>query len=111
MGCEVERVYKVDFVRCTISLRGVIWVLKRAFYLIRSVTTEVASAFRAYDGRETFRFNRRESVNNDIFDPVSMVTRTAAILVPIARSCEWFVGLWVQRILVHLAIPQTIRTL
>ncbi len=111
MGCEVERVYKVDFIRCTISLGGVIWVLKRAFYLVRSVTTEVASAFRAYDGRETFRFNRRESVNNDIFDPVDMATRTAAIPVPIARTCEWFVWLQLQRLVVHLATPQTIRTL
>ena len=88
-----------------------IWVLKRVFYLLRGVTTEAAAAFRAYDGRESLGFNRWEGVNNDIFDPVGMVTRTAAILVPIARSCEWFVGQWLQRFLVHLVIPQTIRTL
>ena len=86
-------------------------MLKRAFYRFRGVTTEAVAAFRADEGRESFRFNRWESVNNDIFDPVSVVTRTAAILVPIARSCEWFVGLWFQRILVHRAIPQTIRIL
>ncbi len=86
-------------------------VLKGAFYWFRGIATEAAAAFRADNGRESFRFNRWESINNDIFDPVSMVTRTAAIPVPIARSCERFVGLWVQRILVHLVIPQTIRTL
>ncbi len=103
--------YKVGFICCTIRLRGMIRVLERAFYLFRSDTAEAAAAFRADDGRESFRLNRWESVNNDIFDPVGMVTRTAAIFVPIARTCEWFVGLWVQRILVHLVIPQTIRTL
>jgi len=86
-------------------------MLKRAFYRFRGVTTEAATAFRADDGRESFRLNRRECVNNDIFDPVSMATRTAAVFVPIARACEWFVGLWVQRILVHRITPQTIRTL
>ena len=67
-------------------------VLKREFYWFRGVTAEAAAAFRADEGRESFGFNRRESVHNDIFDPVRMVTRTAAILVPIARSCEGFVG-------------------
>jgi len=85
-------------------------VFKRAFYLFRSVTAEAAAAFRADDVRESFRFNRWKSVSNDIFDPVGMATRTAAVSVPIARSCEWHVGLWVQLILVHL-IPQTIRIL
>jgi len=93
------------------SLRDVIRVLERAFCRFRSITTEAAAAFRTDDGRESFRFNRWESVNHDIFDPVSMATRTAAILVPIARTCEGFVGLWVQRILVHRVIPRTIRTL
>ena len=61
-----------------------IWVLERAFYLFRSVTAEAAAAFGAYDGRDSFRLNRRESINNDIFDPVCMVTRTAAVFVPAA---------------------------
>ena len=110
MAYEVKIVYEVDFMLYIWS-RGMVWVLKRAFYFFRGVTTEASAAFWADDGRESFRFNRRESVNNDIFDPVGMATRTATILVPIARPCEWFVGLWVQRILVHLATPQTIRTL
>jgi hypothetical protein len=91
-------------------------MLKRAFYRFRGVTAEATTAFRADDGRESFRFNWRESVNNDIFDPVGMVTRTAAIPVPIARSCEWFVRQWfvrqwLGRLVVHLVTPQTIRTL
>jgi len=80
-------------------------VLERAFYRFGSVTTKAAAAFRADDGRESFRFNRRESVNHDVFDPVGMATRTAAILVPIARTGEWFVGLWFQRVLVYRATP------
>ena len=54
-------------------LGGMIWVLARAFYRFRSVTTEASAAFRADDGRESFRFNRRESVNHDFFDPVGIV--------------------------------------
>lgn len=107
---EVKRVSEVDFLCCTFRSRGMVRMLKRAFHWFRDVTTEAAAAFRADDGRESFRFNRWESVNNDIFDPVGMVTRTAAIFVPIARSCEWFVWLQFQRFVVHGAIPQTIRT-
>ena len=103
--------YKAGVICFTIRLGGMIRVLKRAFYLFRGVATEAAAAFRADDVGESFRLNRWESVNNDIFDPVSIVTRTAAIPVPIARTCEWYIGLWFQRILVHLVIPQTIRTL
>ena len=101
----------VDVLCVTIGSSGVIRVLERAFYRFGSVATEAAAAFRADDGRESFRFNRRESVNNDIFDPVGMPTRTAAILVPIARACEWFVWLQFRRFVVHRVTPQTIRTL
>ena len=59
------------------SLKNVLRVLERAFYRFRGVATEAAAAFRADDGRESFRFNWRESVNHDIFDPVGM-----AILLP-----------------------------
>jgi len=107
----VKRVSEIDFLCCTFRSRGMVRMLKRAFYRFRGVATEAAAAFRADDGRESFRFNRRESVNNDIFDPVSMATRTAAILVPIARSCEWLVRLQFQRVVAHRAIPQTIRIL
>ena len=75
---------EVDFTCCTSSLRGMIRVLTRVFYLFRSITTEASAAFRAYDGRESFRLNRRKSVNDNIFDPVSMATRTAAVFVPFA---------------------------
>ena len=93
-------------------LEGVIRVLERTFHWFRWITTEVTAAFGADDGSQSPRFGFWERINNDIFDPVSMVTGTAAILVPIARSCEWFVGLlWFQWALVHLVIPQTIRTL
>jgi len=80
-------------------------VLSGVFCRLRGVATEVAAAFRAYDGRESLRLNRRESVNNDIFDPVCMVTRTAAIFVP-------FAGIWIEsQELVHywighILVPQ-----
>ena len=80
-------------------------MLERAFCRFGSITTEAAAAFRADDGRESFRFHRRESVNHDIFDPVRMVTGTAAILVPIARTGEGFVGWWLKRVLIHRATP------
>ena len=102
---------EVDFICCIKGLGGVIRALKRAFYLFRSVPTEAAAAFRADNVGESFRLNRWESINNDIFNPVGMATRTTAIPVPIAGTCEWFVWLQFQRIVVHLAIPQTIRTL
>jgi len=93
-------------------LNGVIGVLERTFHRFRWVITEVTAAFGADDGSQSPRFGWWERINNDIFDPISMVTGTAAILVPIARSCEWFVGfLWFHRALVHLVIAQTIRTL
>ena len=51
---------------------------------------------RADDGWESSRLIRRESVNDDIFNPVVMLTRTAAIFVPIARPwwlvCRDYVG-------------------
>ena len=49
-------------------------MLKRAFYRFRGVTTEAAAALWAYERRYSLRFNRREGVNDDIFDPVGMVT-------------------------------------
>ena len=96
---------------CTNRSDGVIRVLTRPFYRFRGVATEASAAFRADDGGESSRLIRRESVNDDIFNPVSMITRTAAVSVPIARPCEWFVRLRLQWFLAHLANPQIIRTL
>lgn len=88
-------------------------MLKRAFYRFRGITAEVAAAFWAYECGDSLRFNRREGVNDDIFNPVGMVTGTAAIVVPIALSQpRVFFGFpWLLWIVVHPAIPQTIRTL
>ena len=113
MAYELEIVSVVGALCVIIGLRGVIWVLARAFYGFRGVTPEVSAAFRAEKGRDSFRFHRRESIDHDIFDPVGMVTRTATVAVPIARPCEGFVGLAFQRLVLHRATPhlQTIRTL
>jgi len=89
----------------------VIRVLQGPFYLFGGVAAEASAAFRADDGGESSRLIRRESVNNDIFDPVRMTTRTAAVFVPIARPCEGLVRLWFQWFLAHLVTPQIIRTL
>lgn len=98
----------VMLICCKNRSTDVIRVLERTFYRFRGVITKASAAFWADDGRESFRFNRREGVNNDIFDPVSMATRTAAIPVPIAGSREWFVWQWFQRLVVHRATPRII---
>ena len=89
---------------------SMIRVLQGPFYGFGGVAAEASAAFRADDGGESSRLIRRKSVNNDIFDPVGMVTRTAAVAVPIALSHPrvLFRFLW---FVVHLVIPQTIRTL
>ena len=61
-------------------------VLMRVFYGFRGVATEASAAFGTDEGGDSLRFHWRKSVNNDIFDPVGMATRTAAILVPIAAD-------------------------
>ncbi len=90
---------------------SVIRVLAGLFYRFGGVTSEVFAAFWADDGGESSRLIRRESVNDDIFDPVGMITRTASVFVPIARPCEGLVRLWFQWFLAHLVAPQIIRTL
>ena len=111
MAYEAERVSNVSILWCSNGLHDVIRVLERMFYRFRGVIPELSAAFRADDGSPSPRFHRRERVNNDIFDPVRMATRTAAIPVPVARAGEGFVGGWFQRVLVHRATPQTIRIL
>ena len=113
MFYELEIVSVVGVLCVAIGSSGVIWVLARVFYGYRGVTTEVSATFRAKKGGDSFRFHRRESIDHDIFNPVGVVTRTAAVVVPIARPCEGFVGLEFQRFVLHRATPhlQTIRTL
>lgn len=94
----------LSFVWLIARLSGVIRVLARAFYWFRGVATEAAATFRADDGRESFRFNGREGINNDIFDPVDMVTRTAAVFVPTAGIGIEFQELVPYRIC-HIASP------
>ncbi len=110
MFYEVKRESVFDFFVIPVS-DGMIWVLQGPFYRFGGVAPEASAAFRADDGGESSRLIRRESVNNDIFDPVRMITRTAAVFVPIARPCEGLVRLWFQWFLAHLVAPQIIRTL
>jgi len=63
----------------------VVRVLSGAFYLLGVVPTEISAAFRAYQSGDSLRFNRWKSIDNNIFNPIGMVTRTAAVFVPIAR--------------------------
>ena len=113
MFYELEIVSVVGVLCVIVGLRGVVWVLARAFYGYRGVTTEVSAAFGAEKGGDSFRFHRREGIDHDIFNPVGVVTRTAAVAVPIARSGEGFVRWQLQRFVLHRAIPhlQTIRIL
>ncbi len=113
MAYEFKIVSVVGVLCVAIGLRGVIWVLARAFYGYRGVTTEVSAAFGAEKGGDSFRFHRRERIDHDFFNPVGVVTRTAAVAVPIARPGEGFVRWQIQRFVLHRAIPhlQTIRIL
>ena len=113
MVYELKIVSVVGVFCVAIGSSGVIWVLARAFYGFRGVTPEASAAFRAEKGGDSFRFHRRESIDHDIFNPVGVVTRTAAVVVPIARPCEGFVRWQIQRFVLHRAIPhlQTIRIL
>ncbi len=103
--------YEVDVVSMfgvwcvTIGSRGMVGVLARVFYWFRGVVAEASATFGADEGGDSLRFYRREGVNDDIFDPVGMVTRTAAILVPIAAprvEGQVLVHDWVG----HLVAPQ-----
>ena len=49
------------------------------------VPEELAAAFRADQRRASSRFRRWEPIDNDVFDPVAMVTGTAAVVVPVGR--------------------------
>ncbi len=60
------------------------------------VPKELASAFRADDRRASSRFRRREAIDNDVFDPVAMVTGTATVVVPVRRRLPGNLG---QRLL------------
>ena len=70
-------------------LAGVIGVLSGVFYRFGGVTAEVAAAFRANKSGESLRFRIRKRIHHDLFDPVGMVTRTAAVFVPTA-------GIWIE---------------
>jgi hypothetical protein len=98
--CEEQRGAAVGFMWRTHRSTCVIRVLERTLYRFRDVATEASATIWADDGRESLRFNRREGINNDIFDPVGMATRTAAIAVP-AEYCEQLVKLWLHWVLVH----------
>jgi len=93
-------------VLCVTIVSGcMVRVLSRAFHGFRGVTAEAAAAFGADDGRESLRFDRREGINNNIFDPVGMVTRTAAVFVPTAGNRVEFQELVPDRIR-HIVAPQ-----
>ena len=113
MAYELKIMFVVGVLCVIIGSRGVIRVLARAFYGYRGVTTEVSPAFRAEKGGDSLRFHGWERIDYDLFDPVGVVTRTAAVAVPIARPGEGFVRWQIQRFVLHRAIPhlQTIRIL
>lgn len=58
MAYDARGVFVAGVFCVTIGSRCMIRMLKRAFYWFRGVTTEAFAAFRADDGRESFRFNR-----------------------------------------------------
>ena len=114
MFFEEQKVMAMSYMWSTNVSRGMVWVLSRVFCWFRGVATEVSAAFRADDSRESLRFRIRKRIHYNIFDPVSMVTRTAAVFVPFAGIRVEFQKLfpyWVCHIVAPLLFPQTIRTL
>jgi hypothetical protein len=115
MVYEEQKGSTMSHMRSTTGLRGVIGVLSRAFCRFGGVAAEVPAAFGADDGRESFRFHIRKRIYHDIFDPVRVATRTAAVFVPFAGIRIEFQEL-VHRRIGHIAAPQfqlflqTIRT-
>jgi len=107
---KVKKESAFDFFVIPVSDR-MIWVLQGPFYGFGGVVAEAFAAFRADERGASSRGIRGESVHDDIFNPIRVITRTAAVFVPIARPCERFVRLWLQWFLAHLATPQIIRTL
>jgi len=51
-----------------------IWFHVRLLFRDGGVPEELASAFRADERRASSRFRRREPIDNDVFDPVVVVT-------------------------------------
>ena len=51
-----------------------IWLHVRLLFRDGGVPEELASAFRADEGRASSRFRRWEPIDNDVFDPVVVVT-------------------------------------
>ena len=95
----------IMFLCCKNWLRGMVGVLMRAFYWFRGVMTEVSATFGADECGDSLWFYWRKGVNNDIFDPVGMVTRTATVFVPIAAVGIEFQELVHDRV-GHLVAPQ-----
>jgi len=90
---KVKKESAFDFFVIPVSDR-MIWVLQGPFYGFGGVVAEAFAAFRADERGASSRGIRGESVHDDIFNPIRVITRTAAVFVPIARACERFVRLW-----------------
>lgn len=98
----------------TNMLAGVIGVFSGVFYRFGGVTAEVPAAFRADDSGESLRLGIWKRIHHNIFDPVGMATRTAAVFVPTAGIWIEFQKLvpdWVGHIAAPQLFPQTTRTL
>ena len=61
------------------------WLPIGLLFRDRGVPEELTSALRTDERRASPRFRRWEPVDNDVFHPVAMVTRMAAVVVPVRR--------------------------
>ena len=64
---------------------GLVGLGEGAYFGLGGVAEEDSTALGAHQGRVSPRFGWGESVQDDIFDPIGMVTRMAAILGPFSR--------------------------
>ncbi len=68
-GVELEEIPSSDGV-----WSAGIWFHVRLLLRDGGVPAEIASAFRADERRASSRLGRREAIDNDVFDPVAVVT-------------------------------------
>lgn len=114
MVFEVQKGSTMSQLGSTTVLSGVIGVLSGTFHRFRGVTAKAAAAFRADEGRESLGFRIRKRIHHDIFDPVGVATRTAAVFVPFAGvrvELQELVHDGVGHSVAPQLFPRTVRTL
>ena len=62
------------------------WLQVRLLFRNGGIPEELATAFGTDQRRASSRFGRWEAVDDDVLNPVAMVTGTAVVVVPVRRG-------------------------